>query len=196
MGRTDTSAGETTDASLLARAVDDPVALEDLYRRYVRRIAGFAARRCTSADDVADVVAETFDRLLRSADRYDPERAPVASFVFAVAAGAVADHHRRGARQRRLADRLQGRDLLDDDDTARIEAALDAALAVAALAPVLDALPSDQSDVLHLVAGGMSPSEAARELGISPNAARVRLSRVRGKVRAQATSPSTTPTSP
>jgi RNA polymerase sigma factor (sigma-70 family) len=196
MGRRDRTADETGEATLLARAVDDPAALEDLYRRYVRRIAGFAARRCATADDVADVVAETFDRLLRSAHRYDPDRAPVASFVFAVAASTVADHHRRSARQRALTDRLGGRDLLDDDDIARIDAALDAALAVAELAPALGTLPADQSEVLRLVADGLSPSEAAHELGISPNAARVRLARARGRVRAYvstATPPSTTP---
>jgi RNA polymerase sigma-70 factor (ECF subfamily) len=172
------------DAMLLARAGEDPVALEAFYRRYARRVAGFAASRCPSADDVADVVAETFDRVLGAAHRYDPDRAPVASFVFAVAASTIADHHRRSARQRALTDRLKGRDLLDEDDIVRIDAALDAARTVAELAPALEALPAEQSEVLHLVADGMSPTEAARALGISANTARVRLWRARGRVRA------------
>jgi RNA polymerase sigma-70 factor (ECF subfamily) len=174
------------DAALLGRAVTDAAALDALYRRYVQRVTGFATRRCATADDVADAVAETFDRLLRSAHRYDPDRAPVASFVFAIAASTIADQHRRTARQRSLAKRLRGHDLLDDDDVARIEAAIDAADAVTTLAPALAALPADQSEVLRLVADGLSPTEAARELGISPNAARIRLSRARGRMRTHA----------
>ena len=180
MAMSDTTAD---DADLLDRALTDGAALEAFYRRYVRQVTGFAARRCASAADVADAVAETFDRLLRSARRYDPDRGPVASFVFAIAASTIADQHRRHARERSLVTRLRGRDLLDNDDVARIETAIDAAQALATLAPALAALPADQSEVLHLVADGLSPTEAARELGISPNAARIRLSRARSRVR-------------
>ncbi|HEV7758107.1 MAG TPA: sigma-70 family RNA polymerase sigma factor [Acidimicrobiales bacterium] len=186
MGSLDTN---TEDAALLRRAVEDDVALGTLYQRYVRRVTAFAARRCVSADDVADAVAETFDRLLRSAHRYDATRGSVASFVFAVADSTVADQRRRAARQQalttRLGDRagLRGHDLLDDDDIARIEAAIDAASSVAALTPALDALTDGESEVLRLVADGLSPSEAAHELGITPNAARVRLARARRQIR-------------
>jgi RNA polymerase sigma-70 factor (ECF subfamily) len=186
MGSLDTN---TEDATLLRRAVEDDVALGTLYQRYVRRVTAFAARRCVSADDVADAVAETFDRLLRLAHRYDATRGSVASFVFAVADSTVADQRRRAARQQalttRLGDRagLRGHDLLDDDDIARIEAAIDAASSVAALTPALDALTDGESEALRLVADGLSPSEAAHELGITPNAARVRLARARRQIR-------------
>src|SRR6266508_4382278 len=130
----------TDDAALLSRAVGDFVALEALYRRYVRRVTAFAARRCATADDVADAVAETFDRLFRSAHRYDPDRGSVASFLFAIAESEVADQHRRVARQQALTARLRGRDLLDDDDVSRIETAIDASLSVTALEPALDGL--------------------------------------------------------
>jgi RNA polymerase sigma-70 factor (ECF subfamily) len=104
----------------------------------------------------------------------------------------VADQRRRAARQlaltTRLGDRarLRGHDLLDDDDIARIEAAIDAASSVAALTPALDALSAGEGDVLRLVADGLSPSEAAHELGITPNAARVRLARARRQIRSHA----------
>ena len=181
------SASSADDVTLLHDAAGDHDALEALYRRYVQRITAFAARRCTSAHDVADVVAETFDQLLRSAHRYDPERGPVAAFVFAIAGSTVADLHRRSARQQALTDRLQGHDLLDDDDVARIESALDAARSVAALSPALDALSASDGRLLRLVADGLSPAEAADELGISPNAARTRLFRARRRVRDLAT---------
>jgi RNA polymerase sigma-70 factor (ECF subfamily) len=192
------SAPSADDVTLLRRAAGDHRALEALYRRYVRRVTAFAARRCATADDVADAVAETFDRLLRSAHRYDPERGPVVAFVFAIAGSTIAEQHRQSVRRQALADRLQGRDLLDDDDVARIDTALDAALSVAALAPALDALPAADGEILRLVADGMSPTEAAHELGISANAARTRLSRARRRVRdlAAGATDSSAPTSP
>ena len=172
------------EADLLARCARDLDALEALYRRYVRRVAAFTAQRCRSAEDVADVVAQTFDRLRRTAGAYDPRRGSVASFVFMVADSEVADHHRRTARHAALVDRLRGRDLLDADDTARIEAAIDAAGSVAALGPALATLPAAENEVLQLVARGYTPAEAADRLAITPNAARVRLSRARARLRA------------
>jgi RNA polymerase sigma factor (sigma-70 family) len=174
---------EDDDAALMARAIHEFEAFEVLYRRYVRRVAGFAARRCATAEDVADVVAQTFVRLLRSASRYDPGRGAVASFVFTIAESEVADHRRRARRQRDLVTRLATRDLLGADDIARIEAAIDASAAVADLEPALEALPAAENEVLRLVASGLSPSEAARQLAITPNAARVRLSRARRRLR-------------
>jgi RNA polymerase sigma-70 factor (ECF subfamily) len=178
MGRSDAE----DEADLLRRAVEEHEALAEIYRRYVRRVTAFAARRCTSADDVADVVAETFDRLLRSAHRYDPARGPVAAFVFSIAESRVFEQRRRAARQHRLRARLIGRDLLDEDDVARIDTALDAARSLAELEPALATLSTGEDEVLRLVADGLSPTEAARELGITANSARVRLHRARRHV--------------
>jgi len=63
-----------SDADLLATAARDVAAFGELYDRYVDRVTGFAARRCASAEDVADAVAQTFVRLLGAAPSYDPER--------------------------------------------------------------------------------------------------------------------------
>jgi DNA-directed RNA polymerase specialized sigma24 family protein len=120
-------AGEASDGDLLLVAGSDRAAFEELYRRYVRRVSAFAATRCSCAEDVADVVAQTFVRLLGAAERYDPGRAEVAPFVLGIAANVVRDLHRLRGRQRALVSRLAGADLLDADDTARIEAAIDAA---------------------------------------------------------------------
>jgi RNA polymerase sigma factor (sigma-70 family) len=171
------------DARLLAAAVTDISAFEELYCRYVYRVTAFAARRCASADDVADVVAQTFVRLLRVADRYDPARGDPAAFVFAIAANLARDQQRGIRRQRALVSRLSGRDLLDADDIERIENAIDAARTGPAMRAALDELPAGEGAVLRLVAAGASPREAAATLGITPGAARVRLARARHRVR-------------
>jgi RNA polymerase sigma factor (sigma-70 family) len=186
------SMGDTpTDAALLAALPRDVAAFEAFYRRYVRRVTAFAAPRCSCAADVADVVAQTFVRLLGAAERYDPGRAPPVAFVLGIAANVARDVHRHRARDQALIARLTGRDLLDAEESDRIEAAIDAARSAGDLRDDLAAIPTGERDVLRLVADGRTPGQAARELGISPNAARTRLSRARRRMRTSITTRAT-----
>lgn len=171
------------EATLMARLATDEVAFEAVYRRHVRSVTAYAARRCATPEDVADVVAQTFVRLLRQADRYDAERGTVVAFVHALAASEVGDQRRRHARRARLTERIAGRALLSPDDVARLEDAIDARQRADALAPALATLPAGEDAVLRLVAAGLTPSEAAGRLAISPDAARARLSRARRRLR-------------
>jgi RNA polymerase sigma-70 factor (ECF subfamily) len=185
---------EDDDGGLLAAARGDIGSFEKVYRRYVGRVTAYAATRCASAADVGDVVAQTFVRLLRVADRYDPDRGEPGAFVFAVAANVVRDHHRSTRRQRQLVHRLAGRDLLDDaDEIELVDAAIDAARAAPAAERALDTVSVSEEEILRMIADGASPSEAAVVLGISPVAARGRLFRARRRVKAQLTGTSTTP---
>lgn len=183
MGRRDDDDAEAAEARLLARIPGDEAAFEAIYRRHVRRITAYAARRCATPEDVADVVAQTFVRLLRRAGTFDPGRGTVSSFLHALAASEVADHHRAGARRRRLDERVAGRTLLGDDDHTRLEQAIDARRDLADLEPALADLAPGEDAVLRLVAEGLSPAEAARRLDITPDAARARLARARRRVR-------------
>jgi RNA polymerase sigma-70 factor, ECF subfamily len=179
--------GDTvTDAALLAALPQDVAAFEAFYRRYVRRVTAFAAQRCSCAADVADVVTLTFVRLLGAVERYDPYRAAPSAFVLGIAANVAREVHRARTRDQALIARLTGRDMLDPDESERIEAAIDAARAAAELYVDLDAIPTGERDVLRLVAEGHTSGQAARELGISPNAARTRLSRARRRMRTRA----------
>jgi RNA polymerase sigma-70 factor (ECF subfamily) len=178
-----TVAEPASDAVLLATAAHDRAAFEALYVRYVRRVTAFAARRCASADDVADVVAQTFFRLIGASARYEPGRAEPGAFVFGIAANVIRELHRGRARHRALVERLQGHDLLDGDETERVEAAIDAARRARALHHLIEAAPPTDREVLGLVAAGHTPAQAAEELGISPGAARVRLARARRRFR-------------
>lgn len=176
-------ADRASDADLLAAIPQDASAFEAFYDRYFERVTAFAARRCSCAEDVADVVAQTFVHLLSAAPRYDPARGQPAAFVFGIAANVVRDLHRRGARRRALVSKLAGRDLLDGDDIERIEAAIDAATAAGAMNGALRKLPAGERVLLQLVADGRTPSQAADELGISAGAAWTRLSRARRRLR-------------
>ena len=175
------------DGELLLRATGDMAAFEAVYRRFVGNVTAFAVTRCTSAADVADVVAQTFVRLLHVADRYDPDRGEPVTFILTIAANAVHDLHKGSQRRRLLVDRLAGRDLLDADETERVEAALDAARAAGAAEAALAAGPASEEELVRMVASGASPSEAALALGISPGTARVRLFRARRRLRSELT---------
>jgi RNA polymerase sigma factor (sigma-70 family) len=170
------------DAALLVAAAHDVRAFEDFYHRYVRRVTAFAVTRCSCPEDVADVVALTFIRLLDAARRYEPDRGEPVAYLMGIAANVVRDLQRRQARQHALVAKLSGRELLDDDDVERIEAAIDAARATEALKGAIDRVPPGERDMLRLVADGLTPSQAAGALGITPTAGRTRLSRARRRL--------------
>jgi RNA polymerase sigma-70 factor, ECF subfamily len=172
-----------SDAATLVAAASDVAAFERFYRRYVRRVAGFAAQRCTSAEDVADVVAQTFARLIDAAGRYDPDRGEPAPFVLGIAANVVRDLHRREHRHRALIARVAAAEMLDDDDIERAEAAIDAARTAGAVHDALADVPPGEQAMLRLVAEGHTPGEAAAALGISPGAGWTRLARARKRLR-------------
>jgi RNA polymerase sigma-70 factor (ECF subfamily) len=172
-----------SDAELLAALPHDVAAFEAFYRRYVRRVMGFAVKRCSSAEDAADVVAHTFVRLLSAARRYDPNRAQPSTFVLGVAANVVRDQRRHNARHRALVTKLAGRGLLEADDIVAVDAAIDAASTARSLTGALATVPPGEQEVLRLVAAGQTPGQAATALGISATAARARLSRARRRLR-------------
>ena len=176
-------ARRVNDAELLVAAPDDVAAFEELYRSYVRRVTAFAAKRCSCAEDVADVVAVTFVRLLGAARRYDPDRGEPAAFVMGIAANVIRDQVRRDARQQALVSRLAVRDRLDGDDVERIDAAISAAQRTADMRDALSSIPRGEQDMLRLVAEGHTQEQAAAQLGISHGAGRVRLTRARQRLR-------------
>jgi RNA polymerase sigma factor (sigma-70 family) len=171
------------DGDLLVAAASDLAAFEEFYRRYVRRVTAFAASRCSSAQDVADVVAQTFVRLLDAAGRYDVSRGEPEPFVLGIAANTARQLEHRRIRQLALTAKLSGRSLLTADDTERIDAAIDAAREARRLEDALAGVPEAEREVLQLVADGHTPSQAAEELGITPGTARTRLSRGRARLR-------------
>ena len=176
-------ARRVTDADLLAAVPHDLAAYEEFYRGYVRRVTAFAAKRCSCAEDVADVVAVTFVRLLDAARRYDPALGEPASFVMGIAANVIRDQVRRDARQQALVSKLATRERLDDDDVARIDAAIVAAQLTADMRDALAAIPRGEQDMLRLLASGHTQEQAAARLGISHGAGRVRLTRARQRLR-------------
>lgn len=133
-------------------------------QRYVRRRIG--------AGVVDDIVSETMLTLWRRID--EVPAGAVLPWAYAVARRHLANHRRSEGRRLRLIDRIASEPLSPVNTEGHPDAELD--LALASLRP-------DDRELVRLWAWEqLEPAEIAVVLGISPNAASVRLHRVRRRL--------------
>lgn len=162
----------------------DPDAFEAFYRAHIEAIQRFVARRVDDPYLAADLTADVFLAAIESAHTYRPGRGSPTGWLYGVAHNVVAAERRRQARELRAAGRLSGRRLLEADDLARLEERIDAEAQARELYRAMNRLPGSERAVLELTAlEGLTVSEAAQALRITPVAARVRLHRARRKLR-------------
>ncbi len=88
------------EATLVARLATEErgEALAALYDLYGRRLYALGVHLLHDRGLAEDLVQETFVRLWRSADRYDPRRSSVLTFVYTLARRAAVDLWRRNSR--------------------------------------------------------------------------------------------------
>jgi RNA polymerase sigma-70 factor (ECF subfamily) len=135
-----------------------------VYDEYVWQVYGFFAYRMRSRADAEDLTQKTFERALRSWSRYDPQRAGVATWLFAIARNLLVDHLRadRSARQQPLDELDRGHDALvdrSDQPNLGLEPDLEKALA---------SLGAREREIIALrFGGGMSGPEIAETMGLS-----------------------------
>lgn len=149
-----------------------------LYRDQGRAILAYALRRVEDREDAADVVAETFLVAWRRLAEVPPG-AEARLWLYAVARRTIANLHRSERRRTRLGGRLAEslRTELATHPTSGGEAA--------EILRAMAGLSGEDRELLLLVSWeGLSPSEAAKVLGISSLAARSRLHRARRRLRA------------
>jgi RNA polymerase sigma factor (sigma-70 family) len=168
------------DRDLLGRLWADPVAFELFYRRHVDLVISFTARRVREPADVADLVANTFVTVLTAARGYDPGRGEPTAWLLGITARLIAGAQRRRGRELAATARIAGRRLIDQGDIERLEERIDAARSSQAVIEALGRLKPRAREALLLVgADGLTPGEAARVLGISSAAFRMRLTGAR-----------------
>lgn len=176
-------ASDRPDDELLAD-LRNPESLELFYRRHVEAITRFASRRCANTDQVVELVSIVFLEVIDSASTYDARRGAARPWLFGIAVRCLADLRRDDLRARDAARRLGGRAELSDDDVARIDARIDAARLAPRLGQAIAALPEKERELVLLVrTEDLTVADAARALGITPVAARVRLARARRRIR-------------
>jgi RNA polymerase sigma-70 factor (ECF subfamily) len=149
----------------------------DLYRENARELLGYALRRSADPDDAADVVAETFLtawRRLSDVPPGDEARLWLYGTARNVLANETRGARRRGALTERLREELRSQlpTHRGPDGGAVLEA--------------LGSLGEADRELLTLIGWEeLTPTQAARALGISPLAARTRLHRARRRLRAR-----------
>src|SRR4051812_4515641 len=88
-----------TDVQLMERIRSDATgdALRALYRAYAGELLGFALGALDDRQSAEEIVQETFTRAWRHAERYDPERGSVRTWLYQIARNAIIDARRRSA---------------------------------------------------------------------------------------------------
>jgi RNA polymerase sigma factor (sigma-70 family) len=164
----------------------DPDLFAAFYREHVEDLQRFVARRVGDRERAADLTAEIFLAAIDSAHRYRPRRGTPKAWLYGIARVLVANDRRQQGRERSREERLRGSALLDEGDTERMDARLDAAAQSRALYAAMDRLPEAERAVLELVAiDELTVAEAAAAAGVRPVTARVRLHRARRKLCAE-----------
>ena len=93
------------DAQLMERLRADATgeALRELYRAYSGELLGFALNALGERGAAEEIVQEVFTRAWRHADRYDPARGSVRTWLYQIARHAVIDLRRRQSARPSLA---------------------------------------------------------------------------------------------
>jgi RNA polymerase sigma factor (sigma-70 family) len=163
--------------------ITDPDGFERFYRRHVEAVQRFVARRVSDPYVAADLTADVFVAAIESAGSYRRSRGEPVAWLFGIARNVVAGEHRRQSKELRAVAEICGRELVDEDDLAALQARIDGGAGARELYRGLDGLPAGERAVLELVAlDGLTVSEAGHALGIGTVAARVRLHRARRRL--------------
>ncbi|MET8139549.1 RNA polymerase sigma factor [Sphaerisporangium sp. NPDC005288] len=144
-----------------------------MYRETYGRLTAYAARRCDSPQDAADVVAETFAIAWRRMGEV-PDGEQATLWLYGVARKVLANHYRGEVRRQALSVQL-------DAELADVyQAAPDSGVELTAIKQVFLTLPHADRELLSLVAWeGLDREQIATVLGLSRNAVRIRLHRAR-----------------
>jgi RNA polymerase sigma-70 factor (ECF subfamily) len=170
-------AEDLPDDELLALARTRPDVLGVVYGRHAPAVYRFLARR-TGRDAAEDLLGEVFVAAVAARVRVQPHASGSAlPWLYGIATNVVRQHLRRSA-PHALADH----DAVDWD---AVDDRLDAAARRQELRAALRALSPGERELLLLVAWeGLTPTEAAQVLGLTPVAARSRLHRARSRAQA------------
>ncbi|WP_336661975.1 RNA polymerase sigma factor [Leucobacter sp. USHLN154] len=152
--------------------------LKDSLSKMVPELVGYFTRRLGNLDDASDAAGDTLVEVLRSPRKVpsDPDR--FRQYVFGIARHVLARSRRGRIRHNEIADRLKAELEASEQYAAIPEDPL--------LADAIGRLGAKDQELLLLVAWeGFSIMDAGATLGLKPDAARKRYSRIRQALRTQ-----------
>lgn len=156
------------------------IAPETVWSAFRDQLVGFVRGRVVSDDDAEDIVQDVFARVQASSGSTDIEN--VSGWIFQITRNAIIDYHRARAKSGRIESALQ-----HDPEPAPPESEPPDAREKMSrcLRPFVAQLPDAYAEALTLTdLGGMSQTEAARQLGLSTSGMKSRVQRGRARLRA------------
>jgi RNA polymerase sigma-70 factor, ECF subfamily len=156
----------TDEAQLMERMRRDSTgeSLRTLYRAYSGELLGFALNALSDRETAEEIVQETFTRAWRHADRYDPARGSVRTWLYQIARHAIIDQRRRASARPVIARGAEHEDYLDDVAGGP---SIDQAMLGWQVAAALDKLTAEHRQVIRMAhVRGMSVREIAEACGL------------------------------
>jgi RNA polymerase sigma-70 factor (ECF subfamily) len=169
------------DGEAIAASLADPRAFGVIFERHFGAIHGYLRRRLDRqlADELA---SQTFLVAFDRRARFDHRRLDSRPWLFGIATNLARNHRRREIRELRAISELTPDSVLGLDG---VESRIDAERMRGVLAQALADLPSEEADVLLLIAWAeLDQSEVADALAIPVGTVKSRLSRARGRLQA------------
>lgn len=157
---------------------------EELYRSNVGLVTAYFARRCSEAQDVADLTSETILRAAGSYGTFDSGRGSARAWLFGIAAHVWAGYCAQVADRRDAIARLASYRALESGEIDELAGKIDAQQAGRELLERCAILSARERAAIELVdLSGLTPKEAAAALGVPRGVLRMRLSRARARLR-------------
>jgi RNA polymerase sigma-70 factor (ECF subfamily) len=168
-----------TDAELLGAARNDPQAFREFYDRYALWVRVWFVRQTGSESAALDLTAETFAQAWNSLKRFrDLADGSGAPWLFGIARNLLRQYHKHNRIETAARERLGLPAATEGDEYEAVDERVAARSLAPALAAAVRLLPPDQRAALELrVVQQLDYEEVAGRLGISQNAARLRVSR-------------------
>jgi len=154
--------GQAEERLLIEAAQKDPARFGELYEIHFELVYAYIARRVRDRDAAEDLTSEVFHQALANLGRFEWRGAPFAAWLVRIAANAIADRWKRGARDRGNPAR---------EEAASAEESPDRAAERAAMFRLVATLPEDQRRVVYArFVTQRSIREIAQALGRSEGA--------------------------
>ena len=141
--------------------------LARLYTEYRDRVYGYIYARVRNREEAEDLCGDVFEKALRAAPRYDPEKSAPGTWLYAITRNTVIDFCRRSRPTEELPEELSD-DALPEEGVMR-EALLEE------LAAALERLPEELTDIIVMRYYDRLPlTEIADRMGMSYGAVKLR----------------------
>lgn len=151
---------------------------ERLYEEHAGPLLAFLEYRTGNLELAKDVLADTFERVLRTRWRWDPRKGSQKTWLYTIALNVLRDQGRRRAAEARALERVSAGEM--GGDPSGVEHLGDRDAVRRAMAT----LPEDERESVALYYGAdLSVEEIARVTGTRTTTIKGRLHRARGRLR-------------